>query len=95
MRCMLICICALVSQRSHMRKRIQAKSMQLLEKIKATLAQEKGTYRHGLYRSADKRTAACWNEHENFHAASTMKTPVMIEVFKQVGGRVNFPCSKW
>lgn len=23
------------------------------------------------------------NEHENFHAASTMKTPVMIEVFKQ------------
>lgn len=24
------------------------------------------------------------HEHENFHAASTMKTPVMIEVFKQV-----------
>ena len=23
------------------------------------------------------------NEHENFHAASTMKTPVMVEVFKQ------------
>lgn len=25
-----------------------------------------------------------WNEHESFHAASTMKTPVMIEVYKQI-----------
>ena len=25
-----------------------------------------------------------WNERMQFHAASTMKTPVMIEVFKQV-----------
>src|SRR5690606_19336702 len=24
------------------------------------------------------------NENENFHAASTMKTPVMLEVFKQI-----------
>ena len=30
------------------------------------------------------------NEKENFHAASTMKTPVMIEVFKQVhNGKFN------
>jgi beta-lactamase class A len=28
------------------------------------------------------------NAHELFHAASTMKTPVMVEVYKQAAGKI-------
>jgi beta-lactamase class A len=78
---MLICIGALVTTFAHAQTNT-AKSMQLLEKIKATLAQEKGTYAMAFI-DLQTKEQLLWNEHENFHAASTMKTPVMIEVFKQ------------
>jgi beta-lactamase class A len=57
--------------------------MQVLEKIKAALAQEKGTFAMAFI-NLQTQEKLMLNEHENFHAASTMKTPVMIEVFKQV-----------
>lgn len=60
-----------------------AAGMELLNNIKATLAQEKGTFAMTFIDLQTKQMLVI-NEHENFHAASTMKTPVMIEVFKQV-----------
>lgn len=41
------------------------------------------------FKNLDNGEEILINEHENFHAASTMKTPVMIEVFKQAS-RGNF-----
>lgn len=59
----------------------QSDSM-LLDKIKATLGAEKGTFALA-FSNLQTGEQLYWNEHENFHAASTMKTPVMIEVYKQ------------
>jgi beta-lactamase class A len=81
MRCILFCISALITTFAHAQTNT-AKSMQLLEKIKATLAQEKGVYAMAFI-DLQTKDQLMLNEHENFHAASTMKTPVMIEVFKQ------------
>lgn len=55
----------------------------LLAGIKAALAGQKGFFALA-YKNIATGETILWNEHENFHAASTMKTPVMIEVFKQV-----------
>lgn len=54
----------------------------LLNKIKAALADQKGFFAMAFKNELTGETIL-WNEHENFHAASTMKTPVMIEVFRQ------------
>jgi beta-lactamase class A len=52
------------------------------EEIKKELAKQPGTY--GLaFKDLSTGEELFINEHEVFHAASTMKTPVMIEVFKQ------------
>jgi beta-lactamase class A len=52
------------------------------EEIKKELAKQPGTY--GLaFKDLSNGEELFINEHEVFHAASTMKTPVMIEVFKQ------------
>ena len=52
------------------------------EEIKKELAKQPGTY--GLaFKDLSTGEELLINEHEVFHAASTMKTPVMIEVFKQ------------
>jgi beta-lactamase class A len=56
--------------------------MLLLQKIKAELATQKGFFALA-FKDLQTGKTIVWNEHENFHAASTMKTPVMIEVFKQ------------
>lgn len=56
----------------------------LKTKVETRLFAEKGTFAVAF---ADIETGNTMliNERETFHAASTMKTPVMIEVYKQVG----------
>lgn len=56
--------------------------MLLLQKIQTELATQKGFFALA-FKDLQTGKTIVWNEHENFHAASTMKTPVMIEVFKQ------------
>jgi beta-lactamase class A len=59
-------------------------SMKKLKKeITATLAEQQGTFAVA-FKDLSSGKELLINAQENFHAASTMKTPVMIEVFKQV-----------
>ncbi len=58
-------------------------SKDLLLKIQTELGRQKGVFALA-YKDISSGETILWNEHEMFHAASTMKTPVMIEVFKQV-----------
>ena len=62
-------------------------SAQSLEKLKTDVESEfktvQGTFAAAMKDLSSGRTLLI-NEREQFHAASTMKTPVMIEVFKQV-----------
>lgn len=61
----------------------QAQSFEDLQKrIEARLGQEQGTYAVAM-RDLASGKEILMNERESFHAASTMKTPVMIEVFRQ------------
>ncbi|SEJ33015.1 beta-lactamase class A [Dyadobacter koreensis] len=57
-------------------------TIKLKQKILAELHKYKGTYAVA-FKDLSSGDELLINEHENFHAASTMKTPVMIEVFKQ------------
>jgi len=58
-------------------------SLSLLQKVQAELNQQKGFF--GIaYKNLQTGETVLWNEHISFHAASTMKTPVMIEIYKQV-----------
>lgn len=59
-----------------------AQTNMFLQKIQTELATQKGFYAVA-FKDLQTGKTLLWNEHENFHAASTMKTPVMIEVFKQ------------
>ena len=60
----------------------QSNIVKLTAEIKNKLDSAKGIY--GLvYKDLQTGENIFYNEKENFHAASTMKTPVMIEVFKQ------------
>jgi beta-lactamase class A len=52
------------------------------EEVKKELAKQPGTYAIAFKDLSTGETLLI-NEKESFHAASTMKTPVMIEVFKQ------------
>ncbi len=54
----------------------------LVEKIKAVLAQQEGDFALA-YKDSQTGEQLLLNEREVFHAASTMKTPVMIEVFRK------------
>jgi beta-lactamase class A len=56
----------------------------LLTSIKTELGRNKGIFAMAFRNIATGETILL-NEHESFHAASTMKTPVMIEVYKQAG----------
>lgn len=55
---------------------------QLSQKIAAELKEYKGSYAIACKDLTSGETLLI-NEHQSFHAASTMKTPVMIEVYKQ------------
>lgn len=56
--------------------------IQLINKIENAFASEQGTFAMAFY---DLQTgdSLLINAHEKFHAASTMKTPVMMEVYYQ------------
>ncbi len=54
----------------------------LLQKIQTEFDSTKGDFALAFI-SLSENDSLFINEKENFHAASTMKTPVMIEVFKQ------------
>ena len=58
------------------------KNYRIEEEIKQELAKQPGTYAIAFKDLTTGETLLI-NEKESFHAASTMKTPVMIEVFKQ------------
>ncbi len=59
--------------------------IELIRQIQTELNQQKGFFAFA-YKNIQTGETILWNEHETFHAASTMKTPVMIEVFKQAAG---------
>ena len=58
-------------------------SLSLLQKVQAELNHQKGFFAIA-YKNLQTGETVLWNEHISFHAASTMKTPVMIEIYKQV-----------
>lgn len=55
----------------------------ITSKIRDILQNEKGTFAVA-FKNLETGEEILINEHEMFHAASTMKTPVMIEVYNQV-----------
>jgi len=59
---------------------------ELRNKIKAELSKNKGVFAMA-YRNLASGEEILINEKINFHAASTMKTPVLIEAFKQANSR--------
>ncbi len=61
----------------------QTNITELTEKIKNVFDSEKGDFAVAFQDLSSADNHVFINEKENFHAASTMKTPVMIEVFKQ------------
>lgn len=61
----------------------KASMKQLKKSINNQLAKQQGVFAVAFKNLATGKELLI-NAHENFHAASTMKTPVMIEVFKQV-----------
>ena len=60
----------------------QSKKDQLKEDIATILKQQQGVFAVA-FKDVSTGEELLINEKESFHAASTMKTPVMIEVFKQ------------
>lgn len=60
----------------------QEKEKELTAKIRAEFARNKGIFALA-FKDAGTGHEILINERESFHAASTMKTPVMIEVFTQ------------
>src|SRR5688572_14761424 len=54
----------------------------LQDDILKELAAQKGTFAVG-FKNLSTRDELFFNEHEFFHAASTIKTPVLIEVYRQ------------
>lgn len=71
----LLCASMLPSQPSEQNERLSAR-------IDSLIAAHPGRYAVAWMDLSSERSFLM-NEHESFHAASTMKTPVMIEVFKQ------------
>lgn len=63
----------------------QSQEMAGLEKsLDSLLKTEKGDFAIAFKDLNNPESHIFINEHEDFHAASTMKTPVMMEVFRQV-----------
>ena len=61
----------------------QQKTQILQQKIDSIFAKNQGDYALAFKDLSEEKRTILIDEHEDFHAASTMKTPVMIEVFKQ------------
>lgn len=76
------CFCLLVQSIAKIQPRTSPTMQPLKEKVLQRLAKEEGHYAVAF---KDLQTSATLflNEQQMMHAASTMKVPVMIEVFKQ------------
>lgn len=61
----------------------QQKTQIFQQKIDSIFTESQGDFAIAFKELSEEKRSIFINEHENFHAASTMKTPVMIEVFKQ------------
>ena len=73
--CTLILLAALISS--------CAKKQDIVKQLTDTLTRAKGNFALA-FKDLQTGEQILINEHRVFHAASTMKTPVMMEVFKQV-----------
>jgi beta-lactamase class A len=74
----LLLIC--MSYTSHAQEK--TRPQQLLAAIKAELEKQKGVFAVAFRNTGTGETLLI-NEHESFHAASTMKMPVMVELYRQ------------
>ena len=63
---------------------VEEKKQQCKASILELLTKQQGTFAIA-YKDLQSGDTLFWNEKEMFHAASTMKTPVMIEIFRQAG----------
>ncbi|MGY5849338.1 serine hydrolase [Salegentibacter sp. F14] len=61
----------------------QGKTQVLKQQIDSIFSQTQGDFAIAFKDLSQENNKIFINEHEEFHAASTMKTPVMIEVYKQ------------
>ncbi|WP_282018775.1 serine hydrolase [Salegentibacter mishustinae] len=61
----------------------QNSTKELQNKIASIFEENQGDFAIAFKNISEEKDSILINAHENFHAASTMKTPVMIEVFKQ------------
>lgn len=59
----------------------------LQQKIDSIFKNTQGDFAIAFKDLSEEKDSILINPHEDFHAASTMKTPVMIEVFKQASER--------
>ena len=64
-------------------KQTQRSIQRLKVEFEADFSQLKGDFALAFIDLSNKKHSLLINADENFHAASTMKTPVMIEMFKQ------------
>src|SRR4030095_403970 len=77
--CLILGICCI----NHITRSQFFTSMEKLrQNIMIELSKQKGTFAVA-FKDINDGNELLINEHDTFHAASTMKTPVMIEVFKQ------------
>ncbi|WP_026210576.1 serine hydrolase [Flexithrix dorotheae] len=68
----------------------EEKRQKLANEIKKTFAEVKGDFALAYISLDNPSDSLLINAYEEFHAASTMKTPVMIEVYKQANeGKLN------
>lgn len=61
----------------------QTSTQELQKKIASIFEENQGDFAIAFKNISEEKDSILINAQENFHAASTMKTPVMIEVFKQ------------
>ena len=61
----------------------QNSTKELQNKIASIFEENQGEFAIAFKNISEEKDSILLNAHEDFHAASTMKTPVMIEVFKQ------------
>src|SRR5882757_8236287 len=81
MKYFFFCLLMIVTTVSYTQK-TTPQGMELLQRVQTELAPYKGMFAIA-FTDLQTKEQIVWNGNETFHAASTMKTPVMIEVFKQ------------
>jgi len=83
MKCIGTLICAFIFSIAAGAQEPATAAQILREKVQEELGKQKGLFAVA-FKDLTSGETLFWNEHDLFHAASTMKTPVMIEVYKQV-----------